>query len=154
MKDAGRGPEGRFELETQGWIWDVLHKMPWLWTPLPGLCCGWLSIILNVDKVLSLAKANFLVWSLMQSLGQEPKTTAMTECPNVFGWHATSRGPVLCQRFSPEPSAGILLLGRFIRQWCGKNRTLTSSSWRVIDWYTTQDYWTRCSQSLGEKCLP
>lgn len=59
--------------------------MSWLWTWLSGLGCAWLSISVSVDRALNTAKTDFIAQGLTQSLGQEPKTTAMTECPDVFG---------------------------------------------------------------------
>lgn len=134
MKDSGRGPKGRSELETQWWIWDVLYKMSPSWTSLPELCCGYLSINKNNcferwQRVLSSAKANFLVQGLVQSLGQEPKTTATTECPNVFVWHTTSWGSGLYQWFPSNPCVVTPYLRSFSKCCCGKILILMSSFW-------------------------
>ena len=96
--------EGLWKRKSQGQVWTwtvvvnmgILCKMSQPWTSLSGLCC--LSIIVNVHRVLSSAKASFLV----QGLWQEPKT-AMPECPNIFGRHTTSGDPGIHWWFPLEP---------------------------------------------------
>jgi hypothetical protein len=98
-------------------------KIP-LWT------ARWLPqhfFFLSVDIIFSMARTDFLVQGLIQSLGQEPKSTAMTECPNVFGWHTTSWEPGHQLQLSLKPFVAIPSKG-----------VLANTKWKGLDPHTVE----------------